>query len=124
MKASDSVNSLTELTQPEKSCFICLSSDLEQGEPLVDSVMLRNCGCKFSVHPACWNQWMVGKSDFDCPLCRKNSMLRTKIPPNPVLSVIIEREPPPQRHWRTCFVVSIAFGAAIFMITAISLWGS
>ena len=92
MKPSDSTNSLSELNPPEKSCFICLGteSDIDVEEPLVDSQLLRNCGCKFSVHPACWNEWMKEKSDYDCPLCRKDSMLRIKIPPNPVISVVYE----------------------------------
>jgi hypothetical protein len=51
-----------------------LSNDIEEGEPLVDSTLLRNCGCKFSVHPACWNAWLKGKSDFDCPICHKASL--------------------------------------------------
>lgn len=98
MKASDSTNSLSELNPPEKSCFICLGTDGDTSveEPLVDSQLLRNCGCRFSVHPACWNEWMKGKSDYDCPICRKDSMLRIKIPPNPSMSVVYRHEEEPQ----------------------------
>lgn len=127
MKASDSVNSLTELNPSDSSgpsCFICLSEDLEQGEPLVDSKLLRNCGCRFSVHPACWNEWIKNKSDFDCPICHKASMQRIHIPPNPVLAIAYE-EHPPTKKWSlfklgACLFVSIGSG---LLITAIVHWG-
>ena len=86
MKASDSVNSLTGLTDhvdiqiEETSCFICLEELNENKEPLVDSSLLRTCGCRFKVHPACWNEWMKGKSDYDCPICRKKSLGSEKNP--------------------------------------------
>lgn len=127
MKASDSVNSLTELNQQgptQKSCFICLEDDLVNEEPLVDSKLLRNCGCQFSVHPACWNQWMKGKSDYDCPICRKDSMLRIKIPPNPVLTIPHEED----YHYslwkpiRLGICLFIGIGAVI-LIVAILQWG-
>ena len=123
MKASDSVNSLTELNPQEPSCFICLSSESDQGEPLVDSKLLRTCGCKFSVHPACWNEWMKDKSDYDCPICRKDSMLRIKVPPNPVLSIVYHEEARrPNLSWRLlgCLVCSV--GASL-LIVAIVMWG-
>jgi hypothetical protein len=83
MKPSDSTNSLTALTEvvPEIDCFICLEpgpNDL--GEPLVESSLLRKCGCKFKVHPLCWNEWMKGKTEFDCPICRKDSLNITVTP--------------------------------------------
>lgn len=86
MRASDSTNSLTGLTQPheEHTCFICLE-EAALGLPLVDSKLLRNCGCKFHVHTECWNTWILSKSDFDCPICHRASMLKIHIPPNPVL---------------------------------------
>jgi hypothetical protein len=86
MKPSDSTNSLTELTGRDE-CFICLCVENDKEEPLVSSKLLRTCGCKFFVHPECWNQWIQGKSDYDCPICRKASMLRINIPPNPVFYV-------------------------------------
>jgi hypothetical protein len=86
MKASDSTNSLTELTGQDE-CFICLMKENDQGEPLVSSKLLRTCGCKFFVHPACWNVWIKDKSDYDCPICRKQSVLRINIPPNPIFYV-------------------------------------
>jgi E3 ubiquitin-protein ligase DOA10 len=127
MKASDSTNSLTELTQSQddKSCFICLESgNNETGEPLVDSKLLRNCGCRFSVHPLCWNIWIKEKSDYDCPICHKDSMLRMKMPPNPVLSVVYEEQAPRRNAFKSiigCLVCSTAFS---FLITAIVLWGN
>ena len=92
MKPSDSTNSLTELTGKDE-CFICLSNENDKEEPLVDSRLLRTCGCKFSVHPACWNEWLKDKTDYDCPICRKESIHRINIPPNPVLLVQFEEEP-------------------------------
>lgn len=91
MKGSDSTNSLTELTGKDE-CFICLMSENANDEPLVSSKLLRACGCKFFVHPSCWNVWLKGKTDWDCPICRKQSVLRISIPPNPVLNVEIPRE--------------------------------
>lgn len=127
MKASDSVNSLTELNPNdphEKICFICLGDSDSSEEPLVDSKLLRNCGCKFSVHPACWNVWMKGKSDYDCPICRKDSMLRIKIPPNPVLAVDYQ-ENPIHSVWKPFRVGVCMFFVvgAIFLIIAIVEWG-
>lgn len=92
MKPSDSTNSLTELTGRDE-CFICLSAENDKEEPLVDSRLLRTCGCKFFVHPACWNEWLKGKTDYDCPICRRHSMHRINIPPNPVLLIQLEEEP-------------------------------
>lgn len=86
MKASDSTNSLSELTGRDE-CFICLMAENDKGEPLVSSKVLRTCGCKFFVHPECWNVWIKDKSDYDCPICRKQSMLRINIPPNPIFYV-------------------------------------
>ena len=127
MKASDSVNSLTELNPTETNdacCFICLSEDLEQGEPLVSSKLLRNCGCRFHVHPHCWNTWIKDKSDYDCPICHKSSMKRIPIPPNPVLAIVYHEEPVNQRvsPLKLCLgLACISFSSVI--ITAIVKWG-
>lgn len=123
MKASDSVNSLTELTGVEKSCFICLETDMVNGEPLVDSKLLRNCGCIFSVHPACWNEWLKGKSDYDCPICRKDSMLRIKMPPNPVMAIAYVEEPSPNRTKIKILCSCLILGICIFLVTAIVFFG-
>lgn len=87
MKGSDSTNSLTELTEvvSDVECFICLELQNDLQEPLVDSKLLRTCGCKFLVHPACWNSWMKNKSDWECPICRRQSINTTHIVPNPVI---------------------------------------
>jgi E3 ubiquitin-protein ligase DOA10 len=127
MKASDSVNSLTELNPTETndaSCFICLSDDVEQGEPLVSSKLLRNCGCKFHVHPQCWNEWMKGKSDYDCPICHKQSMKRIPIPPNPVLAIVYQEEQTRQRitPLQLCIGLTCMAFTSVF-ITAIVKYG-
>lgn len=100
MKASESANSLTGLTDQvevqieDNACFICLDELNDTGEPLVDSSMLRTCGCRFKVHPACWNEWMKGKTDYDCPICRKKSLTTGKppVPQMPVSEWPMERE--------------------------------
>ena len=90
MKQSDSTNSLTELTEvvTEVDCFICLEHEDESGESLVNSNMLRTCGCKFVVHPHCWNQWIKNKSDWDCPICHKKSLQAANVAPNPVINFL------------------------------------
>jgi len=92
MKQSSSTSSLTALTEAnlERECFICLDIANESGEPLVDSSILRTCGCKFVVHPECWNKWMVGKSDWDCPICHKKSLNTPSVAPNPGISIDVE----------------------------------
>lgn len=110
MKASDSTNSLTELTGRDE-CFICLSIENDKEEPLVDSKLLRTCGCKFFVHPACWNEWLKDKTDYDCPICRKQSLFRINVPPNPVFLVEMPQEP------RRRFQLSYSKMLIIFLFT-------
>lgn len=83
MKQSDSTNSLDELN-PTNECFVCL----EDGDntPLIESSVLRTCGCRFHVHSDCWNQWMKGKTEFDCPICRKSSLIRVQVGISPLPS--------------------------------------
>ena len=73
MKNSDSKNSLAELNPPEPICFVCLEESSADA-PLVQSSLLRSCGCKFYTHTECWNTWLKDKSDYDCPYCSKRSM--------------------------------------------------
>jgi len=120
MKASDSTNSLTELTGQDE-CFICLMKENDQAEPLVSSKLLRTCGCKFFVHPACWNVWLKDKSDYDCPICRKQSMLRINIPPNPVFYVEDfqhHRRGVQRRGWVSRIAICIVLLFAIAIILA------
>lgn len=78
MKHVDSKTSLAELNPEDPTCFVCLEASNE--EPVVSSAMLRNCGCTFVVHPTCWNEYMKGKTDFDCPICRKKSIFINRSP--------------------------------------------
>ncbi len=117
MKASDSTNSLTELTGRDE-CFICLSNENDKGEPLVSSVLLRTCGCKFFVHPECWNDWMKDKTDYDCPICRKGS-LRINIPPNPVMMIELPREPRRRCTPGMCCGITVLGGFAIAIVLAL-----
>ncbi len=123
MKASDSTNSLTGLTEvKERECFICLEDDQAGYNPLVQSKILRNCGCLFYVHPKCWNEWIKDKTDYDCPICRKDS-IKLNIRPNPVLE--FEAHSTEQVRMPKLVFVCVLFGAiaAGVMITAIVLWG-
>lgn len=113
MKASDSTNSLTELTGRDE-CFVCLSVENDSGEPLVHSKLLRTCGCKFFVHPECWNQWQKDKSDYDCPICRRESVLKIKIP-HPILLVEIPEEMRRQQNKK--ILCKVLVGIAIVSFT-------
>ena len=72
MRQYPSTNSLSELVNSKDPCFICLEDEKNSlGEDLLDSSTLRGCGCKFMVHPSCWDLWAQTKTDFDCPICGK-----------------------------------------------------
>jgi hypothetical protein len=73
MRTSDSKNSLAELNPPEPICFVCLEES-SPDTPLVDSSLLRSCGCKFHTHTECWNKWLVGKTNADCPYCGRRTI--------------------------------------------------
>ncbi len=73
MKNSDSKNSLAELNPPEPICFVCLEESCADA-PLIESSLLRSCGCKFHTHAECWNTWRKGKTDNDCPYCGRRSL--------------------------------------------------
>ena len=73
MKSSDSKNSLAELNPPEPICFVCLE-DGNPDMPLIESSLLRSCGCKFHTHAECWNKWRLGKTDADCPYCGRRTI--------------------------------------------------
>ncbi len=119
MKGSDSTNSLTELTgkSDDNTCFICLEES-SLGYPLVDSKILRNCGCRFHVHTDCWNTWIKNKTDYDCPICHRASALKINIPPNPVLA--FEEPNPPSnlqiRRLGCCLIASLAIGVSVLII--------
>ena len=72
MRQYPSTKSLSELVKSKDPCFICLEDEKNSlGEDLLDSSTLRGCGCKFMVHPSCWDLWAQTKTDFDCPICGK-----------------------------------------------------
>lgn len=121
MKASISANSLTALNPDEENqqqdfltCFICLDEMNDKQEPLVPSSMLRTCGCSFQVHPACWNEWMKGKTDYDCPICRKKSLTLNKLPTPPIPMEAYPEET--QRNYRKYFCYG--FIAALILTCA------
>jgi hypothetical protein len=67
---------------------------------------------------------MKDKSDYDCPICRKDSMLRIKIPPNPVMNIVYQERVESRTFtpWRigSCLVF-VTF--ASLLIVAIVKWG-
>jgi hypothetical protein len=67
---------------------------------------------------------MKGKTDYDCPICRKDSMQRLKVPPNPVLMVVYEehRPAPTVTPLRACICSGLLVFTAM-MVTAIVKWG-
>ena len=119
MKQSSSTTSLTALTEAklDRECFICLDIANESGEPLVDSSLLRTCGCKFVVHPVCWNKWMEGKSDWDCPICHKKSLTTPNVPPTPFTTSL---EP---FVLYDCSVYTYMIIAAVFFVGMIMIIG-
>ena len=124
MKASDSHTSLDALNQSDPVCFICLDERGPSDEPLVDSKLLRNCGCKFSVHPVCWNLWLQKKSDFDCPICHKESIRKIHISPNPVIehAFAYERDHATNRNLngkRYAFLICISISIFVIFLLAI-----
>jgi len=118
MKASDSVNSLTGLneSQDANQCFICLE-EATLGSPLVDSKILRNCGCRFYVHSECWNEWIKNKTDYDCPICHRASMLKIHIPPNPV--IVFQEQLPQETNRRRLQLFYISVCILILIISSV-----
>lgn len=123
MKASDSHTSLDALNEPEPVCFICLDERGPSDEPLVASKLLRNCGCKFSVHPVCWNAWLKDKGDYDCPICHKESVRKINITPNPVMeyAVAYQTEQSSQRRNRRRDAIIIAISLSLFLIFLLAI---
>lgn len=118
MKHVDSKTSLAELNLEDPTCFVCLETSNE--EPVVPSKMLRNCGCAFVVHPTCWNEYMKGKSDYDCPICRKKSYFSDR-PPTPLQEFLAANpEPEPELSHRKTYIQIIAF--SVLAIIAITLF--
>jgi len=74
MKASSSTNSLTSLTiDIDPECIVCLDSGLNaQGERVLNPLTLHLCGCRFTVHPKCWTEWVRARNM--CPICRRPIM--------------------------------------------------
>ena len=74
MKASSSSNSLTSLTiDIDPECIVCLDSGLDaQGESVLNPLTLHLCGCRFTVHPKCWTEWVRARNM--CPICRRPIM--------------------------------------------------
>jgi hypothetical protein len=124
MKSSESKNSLAELNPPEPICFICL----EESSPnaaLIDSSLLRSCGCKFYTHAECWNTWRRDKSDYDCPYCSKRS-LHLSLPmtapfQQDYTAYIYSEKKRSCWSWKKFILVSIVIGVSIAFFLAFFL---
>lgn len=122
MKSSDSANSLTALQESyQKECFICLEDDQAGFNPLVSSELLRSCGCRFFVHPPCWNSWMKDKTHYDCPICHRASV-KVNVAPNPMIPFHTEASESNNSSKFLCIALILGATAAGIIITAIVLW--
>jgi len=73
MKTSTSSNSLMNL-ELDRECFICLDSAPNRfNEHVMHPFTLTQCGCRFTVHPICWREWMRARNM--CPICRRPIMM-------------------------------------------------
>lgn len=52
------------------NCVICIDAENngELCQPLKSVVSSDTCGCDYSIHPSCLNEWMT-KKDFKCLIC-------------------------------------------------------
>jgi len=103
MKASSSSNSLMNL-ELDKECFICLDSTQNMvGEHVMHPFIIKQCGCKFTVHPRCWREWMRARNM--CPICRRPITIRAT-PPTAIV-VEIEEDDSIQKRFFILFTLCI-----------------
>ncbi len=118
MKASDSTSSLAELTG-DPACFFCAEPpDPELGGALVLSKNFSSCHCKYSVHSACWNEYLQSVKPGErpgCPSCKKDVL------PLRILEVHAEAQKGITR--RTVLLLVVAFMAAIAIIGLV-MWAT
>jgi hypothetical protein len=119
MKASDSTSSLAELTGGDPACFFCAEPpDPELGGALVLSKNFSSCQCKYSVHSACWNEYLRSTKAGErpvCPSCKKDVL--------PLRILEVYAEAPKKGNNRTVALLVISFIAAIAII-ALIMWGT
>ncbi len=123
MKNSDSKNSLAELNPPEPICFVCMEESSPE-TPLIESSLLRSCGCKFHTHAECWNTWRKEKSDYDCPYCSKRSLhlsLPMTAPFQQDYTVYLRSQPKRMCSWKKIIMFAIFLAIAIAFILAFFL---
>jgi hypothetical protein len=115
MKASDSTSSLAELNGGDPACFFCAEPpDPELGGALVLSRNFSSCQCKYSVHSACWNEYLQTTKSGErpvCPSCKKDVL------PLRILEVQTSGKPKRDRTILLLVISFLAIAAIIALIT-------
>ena len=93
----------------DKECFICLDSAPNRfDEHVMHPFTLTQCGCRFTVHPRCWREWMRARNM--CPICRR-PIMKIRIPPPTAIVVEVEDTEVIQKNsiffMITCIVIAI-----------------
>ena len=123
MKSSDSKNSLAELNPPEPICFVCLE-ETSPDAPLIESSLLRSCGCKFYTHAECWNKWRIGRTDADCPYCGRRTIhlsIPMTAPFQRDYTAEIAALPKTNCSWKKIILFAILIGLSLALLLAFFL---
>ena len=113
MKASSSSISLMNL-ELDKECFICLDSAPNRfGEHVMHPFTLTQCGCRFTVHPRCWREWMRARNM--CPICRR-PIMTIRVPPVTQIVVEVEEDDTIQRKSMVCMITCIFIVIVIILV--------
>ncbi len=70
------------------NCVICIETENngELCQPLKSMVSSETCGCDYSVHPVCLNEWMI-KKDFKCLICGGHLKYKTSMLYNVLIKI-------------------------------------
>ena len=113
MKASNSSNSLMNL-ELDKECFICLDSAPNRfDEHVMHPFTLKQCGCRFTVHPRCWREWMRARNM--CPICRR-PIMKIRVPPPTAIVVEVEDTEIIQKNSILCMITCIVIVIVITLV--------
>ena len=112
MKTSSSSNSLMNL-ELDRECFICLDPEINRfGEHVMHPFIIKQCGCKFTVHPICWREWMRARNM--CPICRRPITIRAT-PPTAII-VEVEEDDSIQKRFFILFTLCIVITIILVVI--------
>jgi hypothetical protein len=101
----------------DKECFICLDSTPNMvGEHVMHPFIIKQCGCKFTVHPRCWREWMRARNM--CPICRRPITIRA----TPPTAIVVEVEDTEiiQKNSIICMITCIVI---VLVITLVFIFG-